>query len=85
MNRAVMWRLAGDNYADRPIFVLRDDDDDEILGGRLVEVGRNIINYSSKIATSSMPAMVARWQNFIAPTPSTLAQSKERKGSNFAV
>ena len=26
---------------------------------------------------------VARWQN-CAPTPSTLAQSKERKGSDFA-
>ena len=83
MNRAVMWRLAGDNYAD--IRFARDDDDDEILGGRLVEVGRNIIiNYSSEIATSSMPAMVARWQNLMAATPSTLAQSKERKGSNFA-
>ena len=32
---------------------------------------------------------VARWQNLIAvdcaPMPSTLAQSKERKGSNFAI
>ena len=39
-----------------------------------------------EVAELSASPGVARWQNLIpcAPTPSTLAQSKERKGSNFA-
>ena len=49
------------------------------------------VSSASPLFHSPSKSKVARWQNlipsfpWIAPTPSTLAQSKESKGSNFAI
>ena len=49
--------------------------------------GRRRNQRTKEVTVPPLTLKVARWQNLIpcAPTPSTLAQSKERKGSNFAI